>query len=167
MELSSSTDNSMLHKTLQAKLLGTLAAITAISGSLFIAPTAVRADNREYIHEVGEQLIKAAIASGLNGYSLTHDPFIDALYHGRSDYITINLRAGTSYGIVGVCDSDCRDLDIALYDSRGNLIASDLQDDDIPAITITPSRSGTYRVRVDMASCNTNACYYGIGVFGQ
>jgi hypothetical protein len=96
MELSSSTDNSMLHKTLQAKLLGTLAAIIAIFSSLFIAPTPVRADNREYVYEVGEQLMRAAIASGLRGYSLTHDPFIDALNHGRSDYITINLRAGTS-----------------------------------------------------------------------
>lgn len=107
------------------------------------------------------------LASGLRGYTLTHEPMIDALDRGRSDYITINLRAGTSYGIVGVCDRDCRDLDIALYDSRGNLITSDLEDDDIPAITINPSRSGTYRVRVDMANCNTNACYYGIGVFGQ
>jgi hypothetical protein len=163
----------MLHKRLQA-LFGTLAAITAISSSLFIAPTPVRADNREYVYEVGKQLERALLASGLRGYSLTHEPVIDALDHGRSDYITLNLRAGTSYGIVGVCVSvairrnrDCRDLDIALYDDRGNLIASDLQDDDIPVITINPSRSRTYRVRVDMASCDTSACYYGIGVFGQ
>ncbi|WP_407885605.1 hypothetical protein [Scytonema sp. NUACC26] len=157
----------MLQKTLQAKLLGTFTTITAISGSLFFAPTAVRADNSQFIYDVGEQLARALLASGLGGYSPTHEPFIDALDRGRSDYITINLRAGTSYGIVGVCDRDCRDLDIALYNERGNLITSDLQDDDIPTITINSSRSGTYRVRVDMASCNTNACYYGIGVFGQ
>lgn len=157
----------MLYKTLQAKLLGTIAAITAISATLSVAPTPVRADNSQYIHEVGDRLIKAAIASGLGGYSLTHEPMIDALYHNRSDYITGNLRVGTSYGIVGVCDRDCRDLDIALYDSRGNLIASDLEDDDIPVITINPSRSGTYQVRVDMANCKSRLCYYGIGVFGQ
>lgn len=156
----------MLHKKLQA-LFGTIAALTGISATLLVAPSAVRADNREYVYQVRNQLIRYAIASGLGGYTLTHEPMIDALYHGRSDYITINLRAGTSYGIVGVCDSDCRDLDIALYDSRGNLIASDLEDDDIPVITINPSRSGTYRVRVDMASCNTNPCYYGIGAFGK
>jgi hypothetical protein len=76
-------------------------------------------------------------------------------------------RTSQHHKIVGVCDRDCRDLDIALYDSRGNLIASDLGDDDIPAITINPSRSGTYQVKVDMASCDTRNCYYGIGVFGQ
>jgi hypothetical protein len=166
IELSSSTGNSMLHKRLQA-LFGTVVGITAISSSLFIAPTPVRADNREYVYEVGKQLERALLASGLRGYSLTHEPVIDALDHGRSDYITLNLRAGTSYGIIGVCDRDCRDLDIALYDDRGNLIASDLQDDDIPVITINPSRIRTYRVRVDMANCDTSACYYGIGVFGQ
>lgn len=157
----------MLHKKLQAKLLGTIAALTGISATLLTVPTPVRADDREYIYEVRDQLIEKAIASGLRGYSLTHDPFIDALAEGRSDNITVNLRAGTSYGIVGVCDSDCRDLDIALYDSRGNLITSDLEDDDIPVITINPSRSGTYRVRVNMANCNTNVCYYGIGAFGK
>jgi hypothetical protein len=154
----------MLNTTIKTKVLATLAAISA---TFFLAPTAVRADNSQYVYEVTDQLVKAAIASGLGGYSLTHEPFIDLLTHGRSDYITINLRAGTAYGIVGVCDRDCQDLDIALYDSRGNLIASDLQDDDIPAISINPSRSGTYKVRIDMANCDTNSCYYGIGVFGQ
>jgi hypothetical protein len=157
----------MLHKTLQAKLFGTIAAITAISGSLIVAATPVRADDAQYVNEVRDQLIEKAIASGLRGYSLTHEPMIDALDRGRSDYIIVNLSAGTSYGIVGVCDRDCRDLDISLYDSRGNRIASDLGDDDIPAITINPYSSGTYQVKVDMASCNTQACYYGIGVFGQ
>jgi hypothetical protein len=157
----------MLHQKLQAKLFGTFAAITAISSSFFLTPTPARADYRDFINDVGEQLTRYAIASGLGGYSLTHDPFIDVLDRGRSEYITINLSAGKSYGIVGVCDRDCRDLDIALYDSRGNLIASDLGNDDIPAISINMNRSGTYRVRVDMASCNTSNCYYGIGVFGQ
>jgi hypothetical protein len=157
----------MLHKKLQATLFGTVAGITAISSSLFFAATPARADYRDFINDVSEQLTRYAIASGLGGYTLTHEPMIDALDRDRSDYITLNLSAGTSYGIVGVCDRDCRDLDIALYDSRGNLIASDLGDDDIPAISINTNRSGTYRVRVDMASCNTRNCYYGIGVFGK
>lgn len=154
----------MLNKTLKTKVFATLA---AISTTCFLAPTAVRADNSQYVNEVGRQLARAAIASGLRGYTLTHKPFIDLLTHGRSHYITLNLRAGTSYGIVGVCDRDCRDLDIALLDSYGNLIASDLQNDDIPFIRINPNYSGNYRIRVDMANCNTNSCYYGVGAFGQ
>jgi hypothetical protein len=151
----------------KTKLFGVLAAITGVSSSLFITPNAVHADNSQYIYEVGMQLINRAFAAGFRGYSLTHEPVVEALYHNRSNYITINLSMGKSYGIVGVCDRDCRDLDIALYDNRGNLIASDLEDDDIPAIAVTPYRSGTYRVRVDMANCYSSLCYYGVGVFGQ
>jgi hypothetical protein len=152
----------MLLKKFQA-----FAAITAVSSSLLAFATPVRADNSEYIYQIRDQLIQGAIALGLGGYSLTHDPFVDVLTRGNSDYITLNLRAGTSYGIVGVCDDDCRDLDLVLSDSRGNRVAADLDDDDNPVISIRPSRSGTYRVRVDMTSCRTNGCYYGIGVFGK
>ncbi len=106
MELSSSEDNSMLDKALQTKIIGTLAAITSISGSFFIAPSVVRADNSQYIYEVGEQLIRSAIASGLSGYTLAYEPVVNTLYQGRSGYININLRAGKSYGIVGVCERD-------------------------------------------------------------
>lgn len=157
----------MLLKKLQPKLIGTIAAITAVSSSLFTFVTPVRADHTQYIEQVRDQLLQGAIALGLGGYTLTHDPFVDVLTRGNSDYITLNLRAGTSYGIVGVCDDDCRDLDLVLYNSRGNRVAYDVDRDDKPVISIRPSRSGTYRLRVDMTSCRTNGCYYGVGVFGQ
>jgi hypothetical protein len=150
---------------LKAKLLSTVAVLSSISASIFIAPISAHAN--AWSDEVGVQLARYAVLSGFNGYDLTHEPLIDTLDRGRSDYITINLRAGNKYGIIGVCDGDCRDLDIALYDRRGKLITSDMQDDDIPAIGFTPTRSGTYRVRVDMAHCRTGACYYGVGVFGK
>jgi hypothetical protein len=152
---------------LKTKLFGTVAVISSIFGSLFISPTLVRANDEQYRQEVGVQLIKTLVNAGFSGYTPTHDPYIDALYDLDSDYITINLSAGKSYGIVGVCDRDCQDLDVTLYDHRGNLIASDLENDDIPTISLTPYRSGTYRVRVDMADCNSNLCYYGLGVFGE
>ncbi|AVH63488.1 hypothetical protein [Nostoc sp. 'Peltigera membranacea cyanobiont' N6] len=151
----------------KTKLFGSIAVISSIFCSLLMTPAVVRANNDEYVNEVGIQLMKAIVNAGFGGYSPTHEPHIDTLYHDSSDYITINLRAGKSYGIVGVCDRDCQDLDIALYDDRGNLIASDLEDDDIPAIGVTPYRNGTYRVRIDMANCDSKLCYYGLGVFGQ
>ena len=154
----------MLNKTLNTKVRATVAAISAIC---FLTPTAVRADNSRYVYDIGRQLVGVAAAAGLGGYTRTHKPFIDKLADNRSDNITINLRAGTSYGIVGVCDRDCRDLDIVLYDSAGNRIASDFKKDDTPFIRINPNRSGAYRIRVKMANCNTNLCYYGVGAFGR
>ncbi|AFY44986.1 hypothetical protein [Nostoc sp. PCC 7107] len=157
----------MLHQAFSNKQIKNLTA-TAIFAFISLFTSVVRAeDDRPYIYQVREQLRGAAIATDLDGYTLTHKPTIDTLREGRSHYINVNLRADTSYGIVGVCDRDCRDLDISLYDDRGNLIASDLQDDDIPMISLNPDRSGRYQIQVDMANCNANTCYYGIGVFGQ
>ncbi|QLE56496.1 hypothetical protein [Nostoc sp. TCL26-01] len=157
----------MSHKALNNKRIKNLIA-SALFAFIFLVPTVVRAeDDTEYIYQVGEQLETKAFALGLGNYTLTHEPTIDTLREGRSQYININLRAGISYGIVGVCDSDCADLDIAMTDERGNLIASDLEEDDIPAITLNPDRSGNYRIWVNMANCNSNTCYYGIGVFGR
>jgi hypothetical protein len=154
----------MLNQTLKTKALATLAVISA---TFFLAPTAASANNSRYVNDIANQLVRAARTAGLGGYTRTHEPFIDKLTHDDYDNITINLRAGTSYAIIGVCDRDCQDLDIVLYDRAGNVIASDLQNDDTPLVRINPNRSGTYRIRVNMASCNNNPCYYGVGVFGR
>ncbi|MEC4812449.1 MAG: hypothetical protein SAK29_04110 [Scytonema sp. PMC 1069.18] len=150
---------------LKAKFFGAVAVISGISGSLLVASTPAHANT--FLEEVGMQLISAAIHGGLNGYQLTHEPFIDELSSGGSNYLTINLRAGQQYGILGVCDRDCGDLDITLYNDRGQVITSDTGDDDIPTVSLTPVRSGTYRVKVDMPNCQTRMCYYGVGVFGK
>jgi hypothetical protein len=165
MKLSNSTDNFMLQTISNKQIKNFIA--SAGFAFLSLAPTVVRADDRPYIYEIRDQLERAAFVSGLGGYTLTHKPTIDTLSHGRSHSITVNLRAGTSYGIVGVCDSDCQDLDIAITDQRGNMIASDVEDDDVPTITLSPYRSGSYRIWVNMTNCNANTCYYGVGVFGQ
>lgn len=148
------------------KSLGTLTAIATFLSSFLIAPMTANARHR-FVDDVGRQLLRVGIASGFRGYNLTHDPLIDSTYHRRSDYITLNLRAGKSYGIVGVCDRDCTDLDLKLYDSSGNFIDSDIRSDDTPVVTVKPSWSGRYRLRVNMVSCNQNPCYYGVGVFGR
>ena len=154
----------MLNKTLKTKVLATLAAISA---TCFVAPTAVRADNSRYVGDIRSQLVRVAKAAGFHDLTSTHEPVIDKLAHRRSDTIRINLRAGKSYAIVGVCDRDCQDLDIVLYDSAGNRIASDFKNDDTPTIIVNPNRSGAYRIRVNMANCNNNPCYYGVGAFGK
>ena len=70
-----------------------------------------------------------------------------------------------SYRILGVCDNDCRDLDLALYDENGKLIGSDQKVDDLPAVSVTPSWTGPFTVRATMASCRTRQCLYGFQAF--
>lgn len=87
------------------------------------------------------------------------------LYDGYAADHDVSLRAGVSYRIVGECDTNCSDLDIKLYDENGNLVSSDLQDDDTPVVSVTPRWSGDFRIHVIMANCITDYCGYGVGLF--
>ena len=135
---------------------------------IVLTPTIALANHEYWLNSVRAQLMRAAVTLNLGGsYELTHDPFVDQLSSNQSDYVTINLHRGVNYAFVGVCDQDCQDIDLTLYDEGGNLIDSDTGNDDYPYIKVRPRWSGQFRVKVTMARCRANYCYYGIGAFGR
>jgi hypothetical protein len=101
------------------------------------------AQSDRWAEQVRRQLIKIAPALGLSGYSLTHNPFIGSLGRGGQEDVTLTMRSGVTYAIVGVCDNDCQDLDLILYDDNGNRVASDVQRDDTPVVKVTPKLDGS------------------------
>ncbi|WP_225977448.1 hypothetical protein [Nostoc sp. CENA543] len=125
------------------------------------------AQSDRYTRQIGVQLVRAAKAAGQGGLRLTHDPFVGDLGGNGEDDITVNLRKGVSYAIVGVCDEDCNDIDLKLYDDNGNLIASDTETDDNPVVTVSPRWNARFKIRVVMPKCSNAPCRYGIGVFGK
>jgi len=133
------------------------------------APTAAAAadPDQAFRAQVGEQLVAVSQRVGLNGYTLTHDPYLGQLEDNTQAQITLDLRGGITYGIVGVCDNDCGDIDLELYDENGNLIASDTETDAIPVVEVTPQWDGPFVINVIMPNCAAPYCYYGLGTFGQ
>jgi hypothetical protein len=77
------------------------------------------------------------------------------------------LNAGERYVVAAACDRDCSDVDLQLLSPAGWEIDSDFLSDDEPIVYATPARSGTYRIRVSMASCSVEPCEYFAGVFRQ
>jgi hypothetical protein len=125
------------------------------------------AQTDRWTRQVRNQLIRAASAAGYGGFKLTHEPFIGDLGNGGKDDMTLNLRSGVNYAIVGVCDEDCNDIDLAIYDDNGNLISSDVQRNDLPVLKVSPRWNARFKIRVSMPSCTNAPCRYGIGVFGR
>lgn len=80
----------------------------------------------------------------------------------RSHYFT--LRKGTEYLIVGVCDTDCGDMDLKLYDENDNLIDKDFDSDDYPTVRVMPRRTAKFRAVAQMESCSANPCGYVLTV---
>ena len=131
-----------------------------------LAPTAHAQDN-QWRTQVAGYLKRAAQSLSERGYEQTHETQVGSLADDDNDSFTLTLHAGTTYTLVGVCDNDCKDLDLVLYDADGDQVDSDVQADDVPIVQVTPSETMRYRVKVIMATCNTNPCWYGIGAYGK
>ena len=80
------------------------------------------------------------------------------------DY-TVTLSAGSDYVISGVCDEDCFDLDLALYDSAGDLVTADETEDDQPVVEFRVTRGGPFTLRATMYECHADPCYYALGLY--
>lgn len=101
------------------------------------------------------------------GYKTINADMLDvnALDEGDTDSeLVYTLTAGREYLIYGVCDDDCSDLDINVYDAKGNLVATDEEDDDVPAITVKVTKTADYTIEVAMAACDNDPCYYAVDV---
>ncbi len=129
-------------------------------------PAQAQSDN-QWRTQVETYLKTASKGLSDRGYGQTHETQIGSLHDNENDSFTLTLHAGTRYALVGVCDNDCKDLDLVLYDADGDQVDSDIQNDDYPLVQVTPSETQRYRVKVVMANCQTNPCWYGIGVYGK
>ncbi len=140
--------------------------VGALSTVLLSTPMEALADH--YSGQIRAQLLATALAVS-NGFNLTpsHEPSISTLRANRHQYVTVNLRGGKPYAFIGVCDSNCSDLDLHLYDENNNLIAVDRNRDDLPVVSVTPRWSGQFKVKVTMDQCWATSCYYGVGVFSR
>ena len=117
--------------------------------------------------QVRNQLDRASSILSGKGYEMTHELFTGSLRADQAESITLTLHAGTAYALVGVCDNDCSDLDLRLYDADDAEVDADVQKDDTPIMQVTPHETQRYRVKAIMAACRTSPCFYGIGVFGK
>jgi hypothetical protein len=75
-----------------------------------------------------------------------------------------DLKVGFYYVFIAACDSDCRDIDLALIDPDGNVVATDRDSDDTPVVAFVPAKAGRYRVRATIPDCGgIVGCYWALG----
>ena len=142
-------------------------ALAALAGAFVVTTAAAPKPQDEWVAQVRRLLQQAGKTFEDRGYSMTHRIYTGSLNQGSNSMVSLDLDIGTQYQIMGACDTDCSDLDFVLYDAAGNQIASDVEMDDVPIVSVTPRRSGTYRVKVIMATCTAEPCRFGVAVFGK
>lgn len=97
-----------------------------------------------------------------------HKPLMDRGYvrdDGTEDWIgllkvgtpkvwEVQLVRGVDYQVVGVCDSECKDVDMEIYDPGGAKMGGDVLADDAPQVHFVPTSSGAHTVKVWLRTCN-------------
>lgn len=139
-----------------------LSMMALVAGAALLCASPARAQD-QWLEEVAIQLDAVVEALDAEGMSLTSAPHAGALNEGDSEEVELELQAGT-YLIVGMCDSDCSDLDLLLSEN-GEEVDSDFEMDDTPVLAIEVEEGSTFSLRVDMATCSNGPCRYGIGIF--
>ena len=142
-------------------------ALTAVAGLVVATAAAVPNHQDEWEAQVRRQLQQAGQSFQRDVYSMTHRIYTGSLRNSTSEIVTLELDIGTEYRIMGACDADCSDMDLTLYAPSGAVVSSDVQMDDYPIVSVEPGRTGTYRLKVVMATCTAEPCRYGVGVFGK
>jgi hypothetical protein len=130
-----------------------------------LALTASASGQNQFERQVRAQLEKVGERLSKQGFELTTQVRVGELSQERNEEVSVRLRGGVKYAIVGVCDQDCDDFDIVLYNALGREVAADTGHDDIPVVEVTPEREGTFTARAVMTSCKNDPCAYGLGLF--
>jgi hypothetical protein len=113
------------------------------------------------------QLQQAQTAFVQEGYQQLGQPFSGGLQQGQTWNVPVEMHAGYEYRVVGVCDQDCNDLDLILFDPNGATVAEDTSTDDHPLLTLQPAMTGNYTVEVRMYHCAIAPCYYALALYGR
>lgn len=141
-------------------------AVAIITMCVLTSAPAASAEDR-YTRQVRAQLNFVEVAMEEMGFASTHDAQIDKLQGDGTDAFTLTLQKGVEYRIAAVCDHDCGDIDIQLFDENDNNVAEDNETDSTPIVSITPRWTGRFEVHVRMYDCKADPCYYGLGVYGK
>lgn len=151
-------------------MLKRLIAAALITGSAI--SSAAIADNTEYVSIITKQLDDVEtrmkpVMEAADRQMLRVGEMISLTDKERNGaYYLTELEPNTNYLIVGVCDGDCGDLDLQIDDPSGTTLDKDVEDDDAPVLEFTTGAdSFYYKLLVDMVTCETDACFYGVGIF--
>lgn len=141
--------------------------LVVLAAATLALPESVQAQDSRWHRQVSSQLSRYTDVLSGRGFERTHELKNGSLRDKQSEYFTVELDGGTSYALIGVCDEDCSDLDLRLYDAAGVEVDADVKTDDYPVVEIRPPRTARYRVKVVMASCSTSPCFYGVATYGK
>ncbi len=101
------------------------------------------------------------------GWTLARKLNPGVLRDSQTGSVPLFLNPRTEYAIAAVCDEQCGDLSLFLYDSADTLVTADCRDAGLPVVKVTPAERERYELAVRMIDCADEACAYSVAVFSR
>jgi hypothetical protein len=120
-----------------------------------------------FARDLAGKLARAEGFLSQNGYARAAGPFSGALSGGQARRQVVMLRAGQDYRIVGVCDANCGDFNIRVFDPNDRLVERDMLRDSVPVVHVVPSATGQYSIEASMVRCALQQCWYAFNVYSR
>lgn len=120
-----------------------------------------------YQQQILQQLSNVEQALSAQGFQRMAQPVTGQLPAGQHQNWPLTLQAGGDYRLVAVCDNDCSDLDLIVYDENNVLVAQDVLPDATPVATIAPRWTGAFTAQAVMQQCTVQPCYYALVLYGR
>jgi hypothetical protein len=139
------------------------AALVAAIACLAAGPAS--AQSNEYRQQLDTQLQASRTQFQGDGYAVAAGPFTGALRVGGKERFTLPVEQGVSYKIVGICDNDCSNVDMRVFNMNGQNIGEDVLDDDVPIVELQPTGTGTVQLEASMVTCSSEPCFHAIEVY--
>lgn len=136
-----------------------------IAGIVLLAATPALAQD-EWAQQVQKQMDKAAETLAGSGFHYGGYSHEGQLNKGASERLTVRLGGGSSQ-FVGLCDNDCSDIDLLVYDANGKKVDEDVENDDYPVVSVSPNGNSVYTLVVQMATCTADPCRYAVQQFAK
>lgn len=104
--------------------------------------------------EVAETCLRAKVWDGYSQGWAVRTMTSTTLAQGEKRVYLVTLYAGTEYKVLACGDNEAINVDIALYDSQGNQVQLDQNNDREPVVTYRASATDTYYIAVHATKLN-------------
>jgi hypothetical protein len=137
----------------------------SLAASLFVADAGAqpKAASGDYAGQVRSYLGAQATKHVSEGFTrdASIPDFVASIRVEGGVIWPVTLRRGVTYRLFAVCDNDCSDVDMDLYDAQGRFVGRDIAANDTPYVEITPTEDGVHYARIWLAACENEPCFVG------
>ncbi|MDZ7769102.1 MAG: hypothetical protein U5K38_08500 [Woeseiaceae bacterium] len=122
------------------------------------------ADMGEYQKQATVRLLAFGIVLEDEGWQITDHQKDGNLGSDARTALEVNLPPG-NYMAVGVCDDDCKDLDVYTFGPGDAELGRDIETDAEAVVPFTVSDAGQHVIGASMESCEAAVCAYRLQIF--